>query len=120
MITTMDTQKEVEYFSAKLAFTTGPIELFGMIDDRADITIIDVRGPDDYATGHIPGAVSLPQSEWDSFEGLSKEKVNIIYCYSQQCHLSAKACKYFAEHGYPVMELEGGFDAWEHHSLPFE
>ena len=76
MITTLDTQKEVEFFSAKLAFTTGPIELNTLIENREDINIIDVRYRDDFENGHIPGAVSLPQSEWDSFEGLSKEKVN--------------------------------------------
>jgi rhodanese-related sulfurtransferase len=32
--------------------------------------------------------------------------------------MAAKACKFFAENGYPVMELEGGFDAWQKHSLP--
>jgi len=47
-----------------------------------------------------------------------KEKTNIVYCYSQVCHLAAAAARYFAEHDYPVMELEGGFEEWQRHNLP--
>ena len=120
MIATLDTQKEVEYFERKLQFTTGPVELRSMIEHREDINIIDVRHLEDYERRHIRGAVCLPETEWDSFQGLSKDKINIVYCYSQQCHLAARACKFFAEHGYPVMELEGGFETWDHYSLPVE
>lgn len=120
MITTLDTQKAVEFFDAKVEFTTGPAELNSMLQRHEDITIIDVRHEEDYQQSHIRGAINLPQERWESFEGLSKEKINIVYCYMQQCHLSAKACKLFAEHGYPVMELEGGFEEWQRHSFPVE
>ena len=114
----VDTKKAVEYFEAKLNFTTGPIELHDMIRNDEDINIIDVRAAEDYADGHIPGAISLPEGTWSASFGLSKDRVNIIYCYSEACHLAANAAKYFAEHGYPVMELEGGFEEWERHNLP--
>lgn len=120
MITKLDTEREIEYFNAKLEFTTGPMELHFMIERGDSIGIVDVRHYEDYARSHIPSAVSLPEEQWDHFDGLSTEKPNIVYCYSQQCHLAARACKYFAEHGYPVMELEGGFDVWEHYSMPVE
>ena len=120
MITAIDTRKAVEFFEAKLEFTTGPAELNRMIERREDINIVDVRREGDYRKGHIPGAVNLPREKWDSFAGLSSYKTNIVYCYNQQCHLSAEACKVFAEHGYPVMELEGGIDAWTQNELKVE
>jgi rhodanese-related sulfurtransferase len=120
MITLTDTRKAVEFFDAKLEFTTGPAELKSMIDKGENINIVDVRTDDAFRKGHIPGAIHLPQDRWDTFDGLSRNRVNIVYCYSQQCHLAAKASKYFAEQGYPVMELEGGFDAWEKYELPVE
>ncbi len=120
MIMLTDTRKAVEYFEAKLEFTTGPAELNSMIESGEDVDIIDVRRSEDYRKGHIRGAINLPKERWNSFEGLSRDKTNVVYCYSQQCHLAAKACKLFAENGYPVMELEGGYDAWEKHSLPIE
>jgi rhodanese-related sulfurtransferase len=120
MITLTDTRKAVDYFDAKLEFTTGPVELHDMIEQGKNISIIDVRKEEDYRKGHIPGSINLSHEKWDSFEGLSRNRTNVVYCYSQQCHLAAGACKFFAEHGYPVMELEGGFESWQKHSLPIE
>jgi rhodanese-related sulfurtransferase len=120
MITLMDTRKAVEYFDRKLEFTTGPVELNSIIDSGEYVDIIDVRSKEDFEKGHIPGAINLPKERWSTFHGLSRDRSNVVYCYSQQCHLAAKACKLFAENGFPVMELEGGFDAWEKHSLPIK
>ena len=120
MITLTDTHRAVEYFDAKLEFTTGPSELNSMIERGENIRIIDVRKEEEYKKGHIPGAVNLPKEKWSSFEELSRDGINVFYCYTQQCHLAANACRYFADKGFPVMELEGGFDAWKQFSLPVE
>jgi hypothetical protein len=39
-----------------------------------------------------------------------KDKLNVLYCYSGVCHLATSAAVEFAEKGYPVMEMEGGFN----------
>ena len=119
-MTLVDTNKAVEYFKTKLEFTTGPIELERLIETDEDVNIVDVRYRQDYAKGHIPYSINLPKDNWDSFEGLTHNKTNIIYCYSGVCHLAALAALHFAEHGYPVMELDGGFDEWQKHDLPIE
>ncbi len=119
-MTLVDTKRAIEFFEAKLDFTTGPIELDDLLRREENINIIDVRRSEDYSSGHIPGAISLPKDEWTTFSGLSKDKVNIIYCYSEACHLAATAAKYFAEHEFPVMELEGGFEEWSRAGLPVE
>ena len=116
-----DPAKASEYFRAKVEFTTGPVELSHMLEQRnRNINIVDVRASDDYAKGHIPGAISLPSDKWMTFQGLQKDKLNILYCYTQQCHLAATAAAEFAAHGYPVMEMEGGFEAWNAHELPVD
>ena len=61
----------------------------------------------------IPGAINLPKDRWHDPRGLSKNKTNVVYCYTQQCHLAANACVQFAALDYPVMELEGGFAGWK-------
>ena len=119
-LTIHDAAKAKEYFQNKMAFTTGPVELDRLIREGANIHIVDVRAAEDFAKGHIPGAVNLPQEKWDFMEGLSRDKVNIVYCYTQVCHLAAKAALHFAERGYPVMELEGGFEGWKEHDLEIE
>ena len=77
------------------------------------MNVVDVRAAEDYAEGHIPGAVNLPKDQWHSFTGLRKDKINVLYCYSQVCHLAATAAVQFAEKGYPMMELDGGWRWWK-------
>ena len=119
-MTLVSSEKAAKYFEDKLDFTTGPLELYRMTSSGENINIIDVRSADDFATGHIPGAISLPKNSWHTMMGLAKGKVNIVYCYSEVCHLAAQAAKCFAEADFSVMELEGGFEAWSAQNLPVE
>ena len=115
-----DPQKAKEYFEAKMAFTTGPVELERMMKQGESINIVDVRAAEDYAEGHIPRAVNLPKDKWHTLEGLRKDKTNVLYCYSHVCHLAATAAVEFASKGYPVMEMEGGFRVWKEHDMDIE
>ncbi len=114
-------EKAKAYFEQKLAFTTGPVELSKWIKSREDnLLVVDVREVEDYAKEHIPGAINVPRDKWQNPQGLSKDKTNVVYCYTQQCHLAANACVQFAGAGFPVMELEGGFEAWKENELDIE
>lgn len=115
--TTLDPAKAHDYFASKMAFTTGPVELDHMIEEGRNIAIIDVRAAEDYEQGHVPKAINIPQEQWDSPKGLRKDAVNILYCYSQTCHLAARAAEKFSTKGYPVMEMDGGFAAWKQSEL---
>ena len=56
-----DPVKAKEFFEAKNAFTTGPVELERMLKSHNNhATVVDVREAEDFAKGHIPGAVNLP------------------------------------------------------------
>ena len=116
-----DPAKARAYFEQKIAFTTGPVELDRVIKSHDNsITVIDVREAEDFAKGHITGAINLPKDTWDNPKGLQKDKTNVVYCYTQVCHLAANACVVFAGKGYPVMELEGGFETWKEYELDIE
>ena len=93
------------YFENKMNFTTGPVEVDYFMQKGVEFNLVDVRALEDYQEEHARNAISLPQDHWNSFEGLSKDKLNILYCYSHVCHLAAKAAVLFASAGYPVMEL---------------
>jgi rhodanese-related sulfurtransferase len=90
------------------------------IKGHENIVIVDVREAEDYAKAHVPGAINLPKGTWDNPEGLQKDRTNVIYCYTQQCHLAANACVQFAGQGYRVMEMDGGFEAWQANELETE
>ena len=115
-----DPAKAKQFFANKLAFTTGPVELARNLKQGANIAVIDVREAEDYRKGHVPGAINLPHDQWNGAEGLRKDALNVLYCYSQQCHLAATAALTFANKGYSVMEMEGGFDAWKEHDMEIE
>jgi rhodanese-related sulfurtransferase len=115
-----DPAKAKEFFEDKMTFTTGPVELNRMIKGHENINVVDVRAEEDYRKGHIPGAINLPQDKWHTLEGLSKDKANVLYCYTNVCHLAAAAACEFADKGYPVMEMDGGFEAWQENELEVE
>ena len=116
-----DSTKAKEYFSLREKFILGPMELNQVFKDQSElINIIDVRQPADYAKGHLPGAINLPAEQWKAAAGLKKDKVNIIYCYTLDCPLAAKAATEFASKGYSVMELVGGFKGWQENNFKTE
>ncbi|MFO1500800.1 MAG: rhodanese-like domain-containing protein [Verrucomicrobiota bacterium] len=115
-----DPEKARQYFADKMAFTTGPVELSHSVGKDKGLTIIDVRAAEDYRKGHIPGAINLPREKWATCEGLSRDGLNILYCYTHVCHLAATAAVEFAGKGYSVMEMDGGFEAWQANELEVE
>ena len=112
-----DPAKAREFFLDKMTFTTGPVEVSHALEHGSDIVVVDVRAEEDYQKGHVPGAINLPQDRWDTYEGLSREKLNVLYCYAHVCHLAATAAVQFAERGFSVMEMDGGFEAWQANDL---
>ena len=114
-----DPAKAKNFFEAKMAFTTGPVELERMMKAN-EANIVDVRAAEDYAEGHIPGAINLPRDQWNTLNGLRKDKTNVLYCYSIVCHLAAAAAVEFSSKGYPVMELDGGWRWWEEEGFTVE
>jgi rhodanese-related sulfurtransferase len=113
-------EKAKEFFARKLDFTISPEELNDEIEKGGKNFIVDVREAKDFIKGHIPCAINLPLGHWDKMIGWRKDRPIIIYGYSQLCHLAAHAAKESAEHGYTVLELEGGFDAWRKSKLAVE
>ena len=49
---------------------------------KSEVHVVDVRAAEDYAEGHITGAVNLPKDRWETLIGLRKDKLNVLYCYS--------------------------------------
>ena len=88
-------------------------EVRKLTSDKAGSTLlIDARTPQDYAAGHIPGAVNLPLPELRERLGeLDKSKKLYVNCYSGM--RSYIACRILAGHGFACSNLSGGWRFYE-------
>jgi rhodanese-related sulfurtransferase len=96
-------------------------EAKGMLGEP-DVVIIDVRNPDEYQSGHIPGASLIPvNSVFSRREELPKDKKIMFVCAVGQ--RSALAAEMAAAAGLPaesIYTLDGGTDAWRKAGNPVE
>lgn len=77
------------------------------------VTLLDVRGAEEFAQGHIPGAVNIPLPELRARLGeLPKDKKLYVNCYSGM--RSYIACRILAGHGFDCSNLSGG---WRFYAL---
>jgi len=87
---------------------------------------VDARSPEAYRQGHIPGAVNLPDPQFDEFFGPFFEKTDpetviISYCEGEHCPLSANLAEKLREAGYEkVRVLKDGWGQWKRRDLPVE
>jgi phage shock protein E len=74
--------------------------------------VLDVRTPQEYAEGHVPGAVNVPQDQLASrLAEVPKDKDVVLYCKSGR--RAAIAADVLAANGYTrLSHLEGDMNAW--------
>jgi rhodanese-related sulfurtransferase len=79
-----------------------------------DIVVVDARSREQYAKGHIPGAISFPHREMsaESTRELDRSKTYVVYCDGIGCNGSTKGAYKLAAAGFRVKELVGGLDYW--------
>ncbi|MFJ8199437.1 ArsR/SmtB family transcription factor [Streptomyces sp. NPDC096152] len=84
-------------------------------------TVIDVRPPEEYAAGHIPGALSVPLDELEArLADLPAEGEVIAYCRGTNCVLSHDAARLLGAHGRRAARLVDGMLEWRLADLPVE
>ena len=89
--------------------------------EAGDVVVVDVRPTEEYAAGHIPGAVSIPVDELEPRLAELPGDVEVVaYCRGPYCVLSSQAADVLRRHGREVRELEGGFPEWRAADLPVE
>jgi sulfur-carrier protein adenylyltransferase/sulfurtransferase len=98
-----------------------PAQLQSRLQGGEQIVVIDVREPDEFARGKIPGAYTIPRGVLEGqVDGrLPRDATVVLYCAVGA--RSALAARSLAEMGYEKVEnLTGGFGGWAGAGLPVE
>lgn len=105
----------VAHFAALLAFETDCWDVHhALTTGQADFVLLDVRGSDHYAAGHVPGAVNLPHGRIveRNLAEYPGDTVFVVYCAGPHCNGADKAALRLARLGRPVKKMIGGVTGW--------
>jgi rhodanese-related sulfurtransferase len=85
------------------------------------VTVLDVRPEDEFAHGHLPGALNVPLAQLERrLAELPPDREVVAYCRGPWCVLSFEAVALLRRRGYRVRRLEDGLPEWKVAGLPVE
>lgn len=109
------------YFQARDSFE--PVSREVLVERLRDglVTVLDVRPEDEFALGHVPGAVNIPLADLHRrLADLSPDQEIVAYCRGTYCVLSFEAVAALRAKGFKVRRLQDGFPEWRVAGLPIE
>jgi len=110
-----DSTRALKHFESLLEFETDCWDVHHAIShNRMDFVLLDVRGQELFASGHIDGAVSLPHPRInaDTLKEYPPDTLFVVYCAGPHCNGTEKAAIRLAKHGRPVKKMIGGVTGW--------
>ncbi len=102
------------HFARQFEFETDCWDVHNAFEGTPDFVLLDVRSPEMFAKGHVPGAINLPHGkiiesklrQWD------EDTVFITYCAGPHCNGAARGALKLAQLGRPVKIMAGGVTGW--------
>lgn len=89
--------------------------------DRDDVTVIDVRPANEFVSGHLPGARSIPIDELPQrLEELDPEREIIAYCRGPYCLFADEAVALLRRNGFRAWRLADGLPDWKVAGFPVD
>jgi rhodanese-related sulfurtransferase len=111
-----DSRSALAHFEDLLRFETDCWDVHASLG-RAEpgFVLLDVRGPEAYASGHVAGAVNLPHGRLTerNLAGYPVDTVFVVYCNGPHCNGADKAAVRLARLGRPVKKMIGGIEGWK-------
>ncbi|MBI1942357.1 MAG: metalloregulator ArsR/SmtB family transcription factor [Betaproteobacteria bacterium] len=85
------------------------------------VVVLDVRPAQEYAAGHLPGAINIPVEQLENrLANLPRRKEIVAYCRGPYCLMSFDAVAKLRKKGIKARRLENGFPEWRAAGLPVE
>jgi rhodanese-related sulfurtransferase len=106
----------VAHFAALLVHETDCWDVHESFErDAVDFVLLDVRSPDLFAGGHVPGAINLPHRRIveRNVVPFSDDTLFVVYCAGPHCNGADKAALRLARLGRPVKKMIGGIEGWK-------
>lgn len=86
---------------------------------QEDVLVLDVRPPEEYRAGHIPGAVNVPPNEMERrLQALPRNREIVAYCRGRYCLYSGEAVALLQRDGRRARRLSVGLPDWASLGLP--
>ncbi|EGU29813.1 MULTISPECIES: rhodanese-like domain-containing protein [Vibrio] len=108
-------ERALRHFSAQLEFETDCWDVHhALTNQRQDFILVDVRGNELFAQGHIAGAVNIPHSRLNekALVDYPLDCLFVVYCAGPHCNGTEKAAIRLAKLGRPVKKMIGGVTGW--------
>lgn len=103
------------HFAAEFTFETDCWDVHDATNPGpADFVLLDVRSPDLFARGHVPGAINLPHGKIiaSKLEAWPVDTLFVTYCAGPHCNGAARGALRLARLGRPVKIMAGGVTGW--------
>ena len=110
-----DSTTAAAHFEALLGFETDCWDVHGSLEAREPgFVLLDVRSPEMFHAGHVPGAVSLPHHRLTerNLAHYPTDTLFVVYCAGPHCNGADKAAARLARLGRPVKKMIGGITGW--------
>ncbi|MDP2313057.1 MAG: metalloregulator ArsR/SmtB family transcription factor [Pseudomonadota bacterium] len=86
---------------------------------RDEVTVLDVRAPEEFRAGHFPGARSVPLSELTArLDELPRDRSVVAYCRGPWCVLALDAVQMLRAAGFVAAHVEEGVADWRAAGFP--
>jgi rhodanese-related sulfurtransferase len=108
-------QLALAHFEAAFAFETDCWDVHHALSTgQQDFVLLDVRGTEKYAAGHVPGAVDLAHRKiiGSKMAAYPEGTLFVVYCAGPHCNGAARAAVRLAKLGLPVKLMTGGITGW--------
>ena len=103
------------HFSNLLAYETDCWDVHeSMTTGGADFVLLDVRGEQAFAGGHVDGAVHFPHQQLtaENLASYPEDTLFVVYCAGPHCNGADKAARNLAQLDRPVKKMIGGITGW--------
>ncbi len=95
-----------------MSFSIIPIRELARYRKRPGTILIDLRHPEDYEKGHIPGAKNIPYEQWKTEQDGWRHRGDTVIFYCQRGNQSMYAAKEMNKKGYHAISIAGGYQGY--------